>query len=48
MTPNAKEGGSCGVSAKKYSCVHGAQINFGGVTPYLNYARYSYPLVFIF
>ncbi len=33
------EGGSCGVSAKKceYSCTHGAQINFGDLTPYLTY-----------
>jgi hypothetical protein len=27
--------GGCGVSAKEYSCAHGAQINFGDLTPYL-------------
>ncbi len=27
--------GSCGVSANEYSCAHGAQINFGDLTPYL-------------
>ncbi len=31
------EGGSCGVSANEYSCTHGAQINFGDLTPYLTY-----------
>jgi hypothetical protein len=30
--------GSCGVSANEYSCAHGAQINFGDLTPYLKYA----------
>jgi hypothetical protein len=29
--------GSCGVSAHEYSCAHGAQINFGDLTPYLTY-----------
>jgi hypothetical protein len=29
--------GGCGVSAKKFSCTHGAQINFGDLTPYLTY-----------
>jgi hypothetical protein len=29
------EGVSCGVSANKYSCTHGAQINFRDLTPYL-------------
>ncbi len=29
--------GGCGVSANKYSCAHGAQINFGYLTPYLTY-----------
>ncbi len=33
------EGGSCGVSANEYSCTHGAQINFGDLTPYLTYAE---------
>jgi hypothetical protein len=36
MSPNAGEG-ICGVSANEYSCVHGAQINFGDLTPYLTY-----------
>jgi hypothetical protein len=31
-------GASCGVSANEYSCAHGAQINFGDLTPYLTYA----------
>ncbi len=31
--------GSCGVSAYEYSCAHGAQINFGDLTPYLTYGR---------
>jgi hypothetical protein len=26
-------------SANEYSCAHGAQINFGYLTPYLNYGR---------
>jgi hypothetical protein len=25
--------GGCGVSANEYSCAHGAQINFGDLTP---------------
>ncbi len=29
--------GCCGVSANEYSCTHGAQINFGDLTPYLTY-----------
>jgi hypothetical protein len=35
--------GGGGVSAKEYSCAHGAQINFGDLTPYLTYdvGRYS-------
>ncbi len=33
-----KAGGDCGVSADEYSCAaHGAQINFGDLTPYLSY-----------
>ncbi len=28
-------GGGEGVSANEYSCTHGAQINFGDLTPYL-------------
>ncbi len=27
-------GGGCRVSANEYSCEHGAQINFGDLTPY--------------
>jgi hypothetical protein len=30
--------GGCGVSANEYSFTHGAQINFGDLTPYLTYA----------
>ena len=40
MSPNAGGGGSCGgggVSATEYSCAHGAQRNFGDLTPYLAY-----------
>jgi len=37
MSPNA--GGGCGVSANKYSCAHGAQINFGDLSPYLTYGE---------
>jgi hypothetical protein len=29
-----------GFSANEYSCAHGAQINFGDLTPYLTYALY--------
>ncbi len=41
MSPNAKGGGGgfggggCGVSANESGCAHGAQINFGDITPYL-------------
>ncbi len=35
MSPNAGGWGFCGVSANEYSCAHGAQINFGDLTPYL-------------
>jgi hypothetical protein len=34
-----KCGGSCGVSANEHSCAHGAQINFGDLTPYSTYAQ---------
>ncbi len=34
-------GGGCGVSANEYSCAHGAQINFGDLTPYLTYGLYQ-------
>jgi hypothetical protein len=30
-----RKGGRYGVSANEYSCTHGAQINFGDLTPYL-------------
>ncbi len=37
--PQMVEGGSCWVSANKYSCAHGTQIiNFGDLSPYLTYA----------
>jgi hypothetical protein len=35
------EGGSCGFSANEYSCTHGAQINFGDLTPYLTCDLYT-------
>ncbi len=28
----------CGVSANEYSCAHGAQVNFGDLTPYFTCA----------
>jgi hypothetical protein len=34
-------GGVYGVSANEYSCVHGAQINFRDLTPYLTYAIHT-------
>jgi hypothetical protein len=39
MSPNAGEGGSCGVSANEYSCAHGAHINFEDLTPHLTYGE---------
>ncbi len=34
-------GGGCWeVSANEYTCAHGAQINFGDLTPYLTYAPF--------
>jgi hypothetical protein len=30
-------GEGCGVSANEYSCAHGAQKNYGDLTPYLTY-----------
>jgi hypothetical protein len=36
--PKCGGGRGCGTSANEYSCVHGAQINFGDLTPYLTYA----------
>jgi hypothetical protein len=40
MSPNAGGGdGDAGsLPANKYSCTHGAQTNFGDLTPYLTYA----------
>ncbi len=38
------EGWGCGVSANEYSCAHGAQMNFGDLTPYLTYASYIHIL----
>jgi hypothetical protein len=35
-------GGGCGVLANEYSCAHGAQINFGDLTPYLTYGYVSH------
>jgi hypothetical protein len=37
MSPDAGGGGRCEVSANDYSCAHGAQINFGDLTPYFTY-----------
>jgi hypothetical protein len=45
MRPNARGGRSCGVSANENSCAHGAQINFGDLTPYLTYR--IFPLIYI-
>jgi hypothetical protein len=42
-SPNAGGGGyECGVSANEYSCAHGAQINFGDLTPFLTYGADIY------
>jgi hypothetical protein len=35
--PKCGGGYGCGVSANEYRCAHGAQINFGDLTPYLTY-----------
>jgi hypothetical protein len=43
MSPNAGEGWSCGLSANENSCTHGAQINFGDLTPYLTYDIHQPP-----
>jgi hypothetical protein len=32
-----REGGGFGDSVNEYTCVHGAQINLGDLTPYLTY-----------
>jgi hypothetical protein len=42
-------GGGCGISVNEYSSAHGAQINFGDITPYLTYdsnPASSYTVVF--
>ncbi len=39
MIPNAGGGRGLRGSANEYSCAHGAQINFGDLTPYLTYGR---------
>ncbi len=39
MSPNAKEGQGCEVSANEYSCAHGTQINFGDLTQELAQRR---------
>ncbi len=44
MSPNAG-GGGCGVSANEYSFAHGAQINFGDLTPYLTYGLYIFEVM---
>jgi hypothetical protein len=48
MSPNAG-GWCCGVSANEHGCAHGAQINFGDLTPYLTYAlhRQSYKSIIV-
>ncbi len=49
VSPNAGVGGGggCRVSANEYSCAHGAQINFGDLTPYLTCACYApAPIIF--
>jgi hypothetical protein len=35
-------GGGCGVSVNEYSCAHGAQINYGDLTPYFNLCSAGY------
>ncbi len=40
-------GGGCGISANEYSCAHGAQINFGDLTPYLTYVSYEYWCIYV-
>jgi hypothetical protein len=41
MSPNAG-GGGCGFSANEYSCAHGAQMNFGDLTPDLTLLYVTY------
>jgi hypothetical protein len=38
MIPNARGERGCGTSGNEYSCAHGTQRNFRGLTPYLAYA----------
>jgi hypothetical protein len=46
MSPNLRAGGGgcCRVSANEY-CAHGAQINFGDLTPYLTNGNYPNQLI---
>jgi hypothetical protein len=41
MSQNAGYGGSCRESTNEFSCAHGAQINFGDLTPYLTYGLHE-------
>jgi hypothetical protein len=34
--PNCGVGEVAGVTTYKYSCAHGAQVNFGDLTPFIN------------
>ncbi len=49
MSPNAGEGGSCGVSYNEYSCAqsHGAQINFADLTPYITYVCIHWEIIHV-
>jgi hypothetical protein len=38
--------GGFGVSANEHSCAHGAQINFGDLSPYLSYVVIAYGRLF--
>ncbi len=40
-----KRGGVGGGLANEYSCAHGAQLNFGDLTPYLTYRCDLYPVL---
>jgi hypothetical protein len=46
MSPN-EGGGGCGVSANENICAHGAQINFGDLTPYLTYGPAVYQAIVV-
>jgi hypothetical protein len=47
MSPNVGGGGGCGVSANENICAHGAQINFGDLTPYLTYGPAVYQAIVV-